>query len=185
MTRHWFTTLLLILVWGCGEEATTPDKKDESKVVADDPASSTSPEASPSKTPSPVSEEGNETPKNCSTDGKLCLVVSLTEEQGLQVKAVITPSNAQGNVVFSLAITYNGEVEEFFDADGQYHDIPDDTSGANITVAVTNGEAVLYDTEIDHADFTSVADTSLILKATYETSSVEMNACQIIETLVC
>ena len=176
----------MVLVWGCGEEATTPDKKEESKVVADDPASSTSPEASPSKTPSPVAEESNETPKHCSTDGKLCLVVSLTVEQGLQVKAVIKPSTAQGNVVFSLAITYNGEVEEYFDADGQYRApyLSADTSVANITVAVTNGEAVLYDNEIDHADFTSVADTNFVLKATYETSSVEMNACEI-ETLVC
>ena len=186
MTRHWLITLLLILVWGCGEEATTPDKKEESKVVEDDPASSTSPETSQSETPATQpSDDTDKTPKHCSTDGKLCLVVSLTEDQGLQVKAVIKPNNAQGSVVFSLATTYEGDIEGFFDADGQYHDLPEDTSGAEISVAITNGEAVLYDTEMSHSEFSANVDDSFVLKARYETSSVEMKACQITDTISC
>ena len=188
---YWLIALMT-LSWGCGEEATTPPDE-ESKVVDDDnQASSTAPEPTPTPTPTAtIPAEDTETAiEECSTDGSLCLLVSLDEEQGLQVKAVVKDggkiaNSAKGNIVFSLATTYDGEIEGFFDADGQYHDFPDDTSDAEITVAIANGEAVLYDTEIDHAQFSTNVDQSFVLTARYGAVTVEMNACQMTKIIDC
>lgn len=184
MTSYWLI-VLMPLIWGCGEEATTPDKE-ESKVVDDNQASSTKPSPTPTPTATAPSDDTEAIPEVCSNDGNLCLIVSLDEQQGLQVKAVVKDGGKIANsIVFSLATTYEGEVEGFFDADGQYHDFPEDASSAEITVAMTNGEAVLYDTEIDHTQFSTNVDPSFVLTARYGSSSVEMMACQMAEHIKC
>ena len=180
--------LSIFLIWGCGEEATDSEPaEEEKKVVTDDPASSSaSGDPSPEKTvaTSPANDDPTPPPKGCSSDGRLCLIVSLDNDDGFQVKAVIKEenkiaSNAQGNVIFSLTRIHNGEIDGFYDADGEYEELPpEDSSATRIPIPVTNGEAVLYDTEISFDDFSTNFDPKFVLKAQYGNTPVELKACQ-------
>lgn len=193
MISYQLFALLVFLSWGCGEEKATDSQsnKEEKKVVADDPASSTTPkESSAAESVASPSQDNEPVPEGCSSGGRLCLIVSLDRDQGLQVKAVIkeegkVASNAQGNVIFSFVSIYAGEIEGFFDAEGQYHDLPEDTSGSQITIAVSNGEAILYDNEIDSSDFDVEVSESFVLKARYNNTTAELKSCQIAETIDC
>ena len=180
--------LSIFLIWGCGEEATDSEPvEEEKKVVTDDPASpSASEEHSPDKTVAPSPKDNNPTPpKGCPSDGRLCLIVSLDNDRGFfQVRAVIKEGNrvarnAQGDVIFSLTrIRDDGEIDGFCDAEGECHETLEDASDTLMPVAVTNGEAVLYDTEIDFPTFSTEVDKNFVLKAQYEETTVKREACQ-------